>query len=122
MAELKLAGNFIDFTSGWLGEFGHLQIVYTDGTIEKEIEVQQNLLFDLTFVYDPVKDHDDLMNTPHYSESPTYYGITTIDVDDRNIDDAWNLLKENHEQFFVLDPDFLYVQAQNSNSYAAILL
>jgi hypothetical protein len=141
MAELRLAGNFIDATATSvlpddLENSGHLQVVRVDGAEEKEIEVQAPFWLTIplggTWKYPSIRDHTNIANTPHYGDSPDLYAASgpldlsifdpSIGVHTRSADNVWDTLSKVHAQFTAKGTGIDYNADQNSNSYATSIL
>lgn len=141
MAEMRLAGNFIDATATSvlkddLENSGHLQVVRVDGASEKEIEVQAPFWLTIPFggkwQYPDIRDHTNLKYTQHYGESPDLYaasGAFDLSVSDpsigthaRTADNVWDTLGKVHAEFDAKGGGIDYNAYQNSNSYATSIL
>lgn len=77
MSTIRLAGNFIDYTTSLLHDgYGHLQIVRVDGASQTELEVQGpwNFMFGGDWIFEPEQDH--ITNTPNYGDPQEYQSLT----------------------------------------------
>ncbi|MBY5746874.1 hypothetical protein HFO28_25315 [Rhizobium leguminosarum] len=121
MATLKLAANLIEPIAPT--GYGHLQIVYENGSSLEELEVQApwNAVFLGKWQYPDRRDHTDPDNTSNYGVVGEYKSVE-LDLGDRLVEDVWTLLKEIHLQFQERGNDIDYDVYQNSNSYATVLL
>ena len=115
MSELRLAGNFITL-SGPL-DYGHLQVVYVNGSSQKEIEVQSGL----KWRYPNIRDHTSPTATPNYGIKGQYSSVE-IDLDGRSVESVWQILQQVHSQFTRYGTDIDYELNKNSNSYATTIL
>lgn len=116
MGTLSLVGNLIEDALPWntFTDYGHLQLVYSEGENQKEIEVKgQNLL---KWDYRPVEEHIPGSDPEKYKDAPIDLGA------ERSAEAAWRVLKQAHEQFTDDGEDISYGLEQNSNSYARTLL
>jgi len=128
MSELRLAGNFINFTE-ILGSYGHLQIVFVDddGT-QLENEVQSAIPASIfgEWQYPNIREHT--TNTSNYTadigdkSKYTYVKLDLDDLGDRSAESVWEILLETREEFVSKGKDIDYDREKNSNSYVTSLL
>lgn len=127
MAEIRVAGNYINGTA-YLGQnYGHLQLVFVgDDGSETEIEVQapDNFLsipFGGNWVFEGLRDHK--TNTPNYGDQKKY-AYTTLDFSStgQTVEDVWALLVQAHDDFSTSTNEFEYDRTYNSNTYVNTLL
>lgn len=116
MSQLTLAANYIENTE-FAADYGHLQLVKgASGEARQEIEVQSGFPH-LTF-RDPKLVYE---NTSNYGD-PQRWSEIAVGIDDRAVDDVWEVLKQINEWFVSKSPNYLYTLGQNSNSYINTLL
>jgi hypothetical protein len=121
MSEIMLAGNLVSGIS--ISGLGHLQLVYVNGSEEREIEVQSGPFVTLgNWQYPTIpRDHPD--NTPYYGDTDRYKATSLEqELGGRDPDDVWDVLKAIHAEFFDKGTGINYDLFQNSNSYINSLL
>jgi Ca2+-binding RTX toxin-like protein len=121
MADLRLAGNYINFT-GIMGGLGHLQLVLANGANQQEIEVQAPAsVFAGDWQYPAIRNHASTDNTPNFGD-PDRYAAVKIDLVGRSADAVWDILSQVRSQFVLKGGDIDYDVSQNSNSFVTSLL
>lgn len=125
MADIRLAGNLIE-NLGFFGfNYGHLQLVFVDGSTQLENEVQAPNFLTIPFggdwQYPPIRDHTATGNTSNFGVADEY-AATILDIGDRNPADVWNILTQVRANFVTNGGSIDYDFGKNSNSYATSLL
>lgn len=119
MSALRLAANLIT-PFGYNTEWGHLQIVYKNGNVEEEMEIQapwNAMMGD----WDYPQFGSDHTLSPNYNVTDKY-AYTDLDLGDRSVEDVWLLLERIYNEFKFNGEDIEYNYDQNSNSFINTVL